>query len=262
MCIDGYGTIEEVAVHGWLPTDADAFAAWARDAYQLTDDSWDPAGAQDYNDGTLPYGKTLLAIAVICYGLRDDLRQWHSSEDYLSCSRAANNRFHGSFYMRFIEEGGPAEADANTGRIGRDRTNLHCLIFNVGSISSFPSHRAGVLIHEAWHHWQHRHRLSTEHSTACVSGRCDTYSFHGHSAYAFGQLHEWSIKTNPDGTWQVTRLHSPYQVEAEFFADLAEFSNPSLPHVAARTARDHGNTLLTKYFINRVPYRIGDPRPF
>lgn len=263
MCQDGWGNLEEIVAHGVISqhVDVDAFVNWAHDAYALTDDSWDGAGAGDPNEGTLPYGKVLTSIFLITYALSDDyIPQWHSTEDYLSCSRAADNRFHGPFYMRFIEYNGSSEADAETGRFAaRDRTNLHCPLFNLGSISSFPSHRAGVLLHEAWHHWQYAHGFDGSHpdkSGACTGAECDYYYFHGSGWFEFGTLDRWD--TNPASF----RFHSPYQVEAEFFADLAELAKPWVPNMISNTARDHGNILLEKYFINRVGYRIGQPRPW
>lgn len=263
MCQDGWGNLEEIVAHGTisLHVDVDAFVNWAHGAYALTDDSWDGAGLGDPNDGTLPYGKVLTSIFLITYALSDDyIPQWHSTEDYVSCSRAADNRFHGPFYMRFIEYNGSSEADAETGRFAaRDRTNLHCPLFNVGSISSFPSHRAGVLLHEAWHHWQYAHGFVGDHpdkSRACTGAECDYYYFHGSGWFEFGTLDRWDINPNS------FRFHSPYQVEAEFFGDLAELAKSWVPNLISKTARDHGNILLEKYFINRVGYRIGDPRPW
>jgi len=61
---------------------------------------------------------------------------------------------------------------------------------------------------------------------------------------------------------QSFRFHSPYQVEAEFLSDLAEMTRAWVPNLISQTARDHGNILLEKYFINRVGYRIGQPRPW
>jgi hypothetical protein len=53
-----------------------------------------------------------------------------------------------------------------------------------------------------------------------------------------------------------------YQIEAEFFADLAELAVPSVPSLITQTARDHGNILLANAFVNATPYRIGQPRPW
>ena len=144
-------------------------------------------------------------------------------------------------------------------RAARDRTNLHCPLFNVGSISSFPSHRAGVLLHEAWHHWQYKHGFVGDHpsrSGACTGAECDYYYFHGTGWFDFGTLDRYDL--NP----QSFRFHSPYQVEAEFLSDLAEMTRAWVPNLISQTARDHGNILLEKYFINRVGYRIGQPRPW
>lgn len=263
MCLDGWNTLEEIVAHGLmsLHVDVDAFVSWAGDAYALTDDSWDPAGRSDVYDGTLPYGKVLPSIFLICYALTDNyIPQWHSTEDYVSCSRAASNRFHGPFYMRFIQYDKAAEADAQTGRTAaRDRTNLHCPLFNQGSASNFPSHRAGVLLHEAWHHWQYAHGFNGDHPAqagACTGVECDHYYFHGTGWFDFGTLDRWS--TDPANF----RFHSPIQVEAEFFADLAEMSRSWVPSLIAQTAKDHGNILLREYFIETVGYKIGEPRPW
>ncbi|SRR6266404_5534069 len=263
MCQDGWGTLEEVVAHGAisLHVDVDAFVNWAIGAYALTDDSWDGAGAGDPNDGELPYGKVLTSIFLINYALSDDyIPQWHSTEDYASCSRAAANRFHGPFYMRFIEYKGSADADSETGRFAaRDRTNLHCPLFNLDSDSNSPSNRAGALVHEAWHHWQYAHGFSTHHpaaSGACSASGCDYYYFHGSGWFEFGTLDRWD--TNPASF----RFHSPYQVQAEFLGDLAELAKSWVPNLITKTARDFGNALLENSFINRVSYRIGDPRPW
>ena len=58
------------------------------------------------------------------------------------------------------------------------------------------------------------------------------------------------------------QFHSPYQVQAEFYADLAELSRPQIPNQITQTARSHGNTILAGAFVNAAAYRIGQPRPW
>ena len=66
--------------------------------------------------------------------------------------------------------------------------------------------------------------------------------------------------TNPNNF----QFHSPYQIEVEFDADLAEFSHPWVPTIVTKAARASGNSRLTQEgrFINAVGYTIGSPRPF
>ncbi len=58
------------------------------------------------------------------------------------------------------------------------------------------------------------------------------------------------------------RFHSPYQLMVEFLSDLAEVCQPWVPLVVRQSARAAGNAILAQKFVNKVPYRIGDPRPF
>jgi hypothetical protein len=256
MCVDG-SNAEEQAVQGMYGCWRD-FYLWVWQAYALTDDSWNPAGISDACNVNLPFGKVVNSAYLINYCLTDNRgTQWHSTEDYQSASRAADNRFHGSFYQRFIEYNGAAEADSETGRFAaQDRTNLHCPLFNLGSVSDSAGNRASVLIHESWHHWQHKHGFNTNHIGGCPNGQCDYYYFHGLGAYEFGSLDGYD--TNP----QHLLFHSPYQVCAEFEADLAESAKPSVPAVVTQTARNIGNIRLANCFANAVPYRIGNPRPW
>jgi hypothetical protein len=256
MC-ENNRNLEEMLVHGLIGVmgvNYDAFNNWATGYFQVTNDSWQPWGAFDPNDKSRPFGKTLNAIFLIGYALSDNHNlQWHSLEDYESLAAGPSNRFHDHKYMRMITWAGTAEATSSGNRI-----DLHCPLFAEGSISNFPSHRAGVLIHEAWHHWQYKHNFVSTHPVGGASdwSQGDYYHFHGVGAFEFGDLDKYS--TNPASL----KFHSPYQVEAEFFADLAELALPSVPNQVCQTARDHGNILLTHAFVNGTPYRIGQPRPW
>jgi len=237
---------------------------WVWQAYQLTDDSWDPAGISDACNISLPFAKVVNGAFVINYMLTDDLHlQWHSTEDYLSASRAADNRFHGPFYQRFIEYKGSSEADAEVGRtLARDRTDLHCPLFNLNGPSDDPVNRGSVMVHEAWHHWQQKHEFESDHingpTGACTQkGKaCDWYYFHRVNAFEFGQLDQYDTNLNN------FRFHSPYQIQSEFDADIAELAQPWVPIAVTQKARYYGNTRLANDFVNRVGYRIGQPRPW
>lgn len=256
MCNDNRN-LEEILTHGLIGVmgiDYDAFNSWATDYFQITNDSWHPWGAFDPNDKARPFGKMLNAMFLIGYALSDNHQlQWHSLEDYESLAAGRDNRFHDHKYVRIILWNGTSEASASGNRI-----DMHCPCFNEGSISNFPSHRAAVFLHEGWHHWQSKYDFESEHPTggACTWSQGDYYYFHGVGAYEFGNLHAYD--TNPGHLL----FHSPYQIAAEFWADLAELSVPAVPSLICQTARDHGNIMLANAFVNPAPYRIGDPRPW
>src|SRR5262249_54051869 len=104
MCVDGM-TMCELAVDRLIPAPSHwpEFYSWAHDAFDLSDDSWDPAGGSETWNGSKPYGKMIHAIYLLTYALRDEyVLQWHARNDYLSAARAADNSYHGPFYLRFI----------------------------------------------------------------------------------------------------------------------------------------------------------------
>jgi hypothetical protein len=262
MCEDNRN-LEEILTHGAIGTlgiNYDALNHWARQHFNLRDDSWNPWGAYDPNDKARPYGKVINAIFLIGYALTDNHSlQWHSTEDYETLAAAGPNRFHDETYLRIITAGS-SDATAHWGVLGTDHTDLHCTVFRQGSASNFASHRAGTLVHEAWHHWLYKRDFNPKHpgggASAGWPGGGDHYYFHTVSAFEFGHLHGWS--TNPASF----RFHSPYQVQAEFYADLAELSRPQIPNQITQTARAHGNTILAGAFVNAAAYRIGQPRPW
>jgi hypothetical protein len=230
---------------------------WAWRAYQLTDDSWDPAGLHHACNVNLPFAKVVNSVFMINYTLTDNYSlQWHSTEDYRSSSRAGGNRFHGDFYQRFIQYNGSSEADSETGRfLAEDRTNLHCPLFNLGGGSDDVTNRASVMLHESWHHWQHAHGFDTSHPQ-CRGHDCDYYYFHTVSQFDFGALDRYD--TNPSHLL----FHSPYQIAVEFDADVAELSQGWVPVSVEQSARNYGNNRLSSQFVNSPGYTIGNPRPW
>jgi hypothetical protein len=257
MCIDGINA-EEAAVQGLYGCWRDLYlAVWQ--LYQLTDDSWQPAGFYDACNVALPFAKVVNGVFLIHYTLTDNYSlQWHSTEDYTTESEAVGSRFHNEFYMRFIEYNGSSEADSDTGRfLAEDRTNLHCPIFDMRNPSNSVGNRASVLIHEAWHHWQNDHGWQTSHpQCGSPSHDCDYFYFHRISDFDFGQLD--AVNLDPIHLL----FHSPYQVQCEFDADLAELAQPWVPAVVTQAARAIGNARLSSQFVNNPPWRIGNPRPW
>ena len=260
-CTDG-ATAVEVSTQNLYGCWRDLYL-WTWNAMNLHDDSWNPAGKFDACNINLPFAKMVNSTFAIGYMLSDNyIPQWHSTEDYLSSARAADNRFHGNFYMRFAN-GSSSEATSETGRfLATDRTDYHCTVFNSGGPSDDPVNRASVMVHESWHHWQHKHGFDTSHfngpiGSCTVSGAgCDWYYFHGSGAFDFGQLDRYD--TNPNHLL----FHSPYQIQVEYDADIAEESQPWVPVAVLQQARFYGNTRLATQFRNAVGYRIGNPRPF
>lgn len=260
MCIDGMGMVE-LAVDRLMPGPSEwpEFHDWAHDAFQLTDDSWDPAGGHERWNGSKPYRKMLHSIYLLAYALRDDyIPQWHARNDYLDAARSADNRYHGPFYSRFISSG-DAGATAQTGRVAaRDRTDYKCQIFDLGRTGDDPGVRASAIVHEGWHHWQYKYRWQDHHLTGGKikpGTEGDYYYRHGSGAFDFGAL--WGYDLSPP-----LRFHSPYQVGTEYLADLAEHSFGWVPLAVKDSARNNGNTLLADRFHNGTSYRIGQPRPF
>lgn len=261
MCVDGM-TMTEVAVDRLIPVPSQwpEFYSWAHDNFELTDDSWEPAGLNEPWRGSLPYGKMIHAIYLLTYALKDDyIPQWHARADYINAARAADNDYHGPFYTRFLSQN-DAEANSDTGRFAaRDRINFKCPIFDSGGQSDDPANRASVMIHESWHHWQRKYGWKTGHRTggAIAAGQeGDPYYFHGSGLFDFGTL--WTSDAHSDPL----RFHSPYQVQIEFDGDLAEYSFSWVPVAVRAQARYYGNTRLTNQCENRIYYRIGNPRPF
>ena len=114
------------------------------------------------------------------------------------------------------------------------------------------------MIHEGWHLWPRKNNFDSAHPAGGAStwSQGDYFYFHRVSKFRFGDLHRYN--TSPSDM----RFHSPYQIEAEFFADLAELARPQVPNIISQTARSHGNILLANAFVNATAYRIGNPRPW
>ena len=262
MCEDNRN-LEEILAHGAigvLGINYDALNAWARSYFNLTDSSWNPWGAFDPNDKARPYGKMINAIFVIGYALTDNQQlQWHATEDYESLASKVDNRFHDDLYYRIITGPG-ANATTVIPAVGTNHTDMHCPVFREGNPANSASHRAGVMVHEGWHHWQYDKSFSLNHPTggsaAGWPGGGDWFYPHTLSRFAFGQLHGYS--TSPSNF----HFHSPYQVQAEFLADVAELSRPQIPTAITQTARARGNAILAGAFVNGASYRIGNPRPW
>ncbi|MEA2742424.1 MAG: hypothetical protein QOG25_795 [Acetobacteraceae bacterium] len=259
MCRDGLGTVDATVANLIpVPSQWPEFFSWAAGAFTLDyDDSWDPSGEDTPWLASLPYGKMINAIYLLAYALRDDYAtQWHSRSDYLTAARAMESGFHGPFFLRFAD--GSGEAESKTGRFAaRDRTDVHCAVFDFQGASDDPCNRASVLVHESWHHWQYAKGYKSDHLTGGSIGaglEGDYYYFHHVHDFDFGVLDQYRLSP--------ILFHSPYQVQAEFDADIAECSNGWVPVAVTQSARYYGNTRLANQFFNPASYRIANPRPF
>ena len=257
MCRDGMGLVE-LALDRIVPPSYlwPEFYNWAIGAFDLTDDSWDPAGGSPPYLGSLPFGKMMHSIYLITYALRDDyIHQWHARADYLECGRARENGYHEDQDYRFIQFGSGPDSEARTHDESGGDIDMHCAVFNLEGKSDDPVNRASVMLHESWHHWQDHHNFGTDH----LPGSKDWYYRHGMLEFDFGQLDRYRIDNSPA---QHHLFHSPYQIAVEFDADIAEYSRGFIPIAVTDAARYYGNTRLGNRFQNNPGYRIGDPRPF
>jgi hypothetical protein len=251
MCIDGSNQVERSISAQYR--DDGIFPDQAYRSFDLTDSSWDRAGKDNPFDGRLPVGKMLAAILVLGSGLRGVFQgHFHSGDDYFEAASSNENSYHGSFEYRLVD--GKGEATGHWGvLLATDYTEMHCAVFNFGkSRSDDPVNRASVLLHEGWHHWQYANDRPTGHLTGgrIVPG-LEGDMFLLHSALGsdqYGQLAHIE--------------HSPYQIQVEFDADIAEHGTWWVPMSARLSARYYGNVRITKQFYNFVPMYISDPRPF
>jgi hypothetical protein len=231
------------------------FYSWAIAAFDLTDDSWDPAGGSPPYLTSLPAGKMMMSIYLLTFALRDEyIPQWHARNDYLDAARGRGNAYHEDQDYRFIQVGDNPASEATTHDEAGDDIDMHCKVFDLDGPSDDPVNRASVMVHEAWHHWQQHHDFVSDH----LPGSQDWYYPHGCLEFDFGQL--WAYWVDPANRHHL--FHSPYQIQVEFDADIAEYSRSFIPIAVTDSARYYGNTRLGNCFKNGVSYRIGQPRPF
>lgn len=256
MCRDGIGLVDLAMskIVPWQPLWPE-FYAWAINEFDLSDDSWDPAGGSPPYLRSLPMGKMMLSIYLISYALRDEyIPQWHARNDYLDAARGPENHYHEDQNYRFIQVGDDPKSEASTHDEAGDDIDMHCKVFDLESVSDDPVNRASVMIHEAWHHWQRHRGFVSDH----LPGSLDWYYRHGSGEFDFGQL--WKYRIDPTNRHHL--FHSPYQIQVEFDADIAEYSRSFIPVAVTDSARSFGNARLSNRFKNTPGYRIGRPRPF
>jgi hypothetical protein len=278
-CQDGVTAPEEAWANAWGSCQQNIIN-YIFNKWDLTDDSWQPAGAQDNCNEALPFAKVINAVVFISNGPHEQLGGFHDTVDYNNESRSTSSAYHGDVYLRFIENGGGAEATSEWGRFdAEDRTDLHCPIFNfpgninpVNTNAEMLDERASVLVHEMWHHSLYAQGYDPSHFNGptgnCVASgsACDRYYFHtpdfklpdGTLSSQIGNLNR-NVVVNNVGVY----FHSPYQLMVEFDADMALFPNADwVPFAVRLEAQSVGNNHIASNFLNTVPFSIGTPSPF
>ncbi len=235
------------------------FVLWQYRAYRMSGSDWGGWGFNDACNINLPYPKAVNAAYLLTYGLREDnSTQWHGTIDYRYAGEAWSSPNHNQIhYIPSTNRSWLALAEKRF--ILEDRTQMGCLLFDLGTSTNNPATRAGDYVHEGWHHWQYKRGYSGHMDGpigACTlnSKGCDWYYWHGVGTYAFGEMHKYTS----DGRF----FHSPTQAQCEFLCDVAEVSQTWVPASVRTVARSEANQRLSSRFRNAVAYRCGDPRPW
>jgi hypothetical protein len=278
-CTDGATTPENAWANTWGPCRQDVIN-YIYNAWDMTDDSWNPAGKHDDCNEKLPFAKVINAVVLLSNGPHEQLGGFHDTIDYNNEARSTGSPYHGDIYLRFIENGGGSEADSEWGRfLAEDRTNLHCPIFNYPGTKNptqgnaeMVAERASVLVHELWHHSLYAQGFDPSHITgptgSCTASgaACDNYYWHppdfklpdGTLSSQIGNLNRNVIEGGV-GVY----FHSPYQLMVEFDADMALLGNYfNVPFSVRQEAQSVGNVHLGGNFVNGAPFTIGTPVPF
>ena len=278
-CTDGATKPESAFANTWGPCRQDIID-YIYYQWDMTDDSWTPAGKHDDCNEKLPFAKVINAVVLTSNGPHDQLGGFHDTVDYNNESRSTNSPYHGDIYLRFYQNEGGAEAVSEWERfLAEDRTSLACPIFNypgtakpVQGNAEMLAERASVLVHEMWHHWLYFNGYDPSHFNG-PSGNCsangsarDRYFYHPPDfklpdktlSSQIGDLNKQVI-SNGVGVY----FHSPYQIMVEFDADFALFPNyDAVPFSVRLEAQTVGNIHIGTNFLNAVPFSIGTPVPF
>lgn len=129
---------------------------------------------------------------------------------------------------------------AQSGAGATDRVEMWCPSFDE---DCGPGVRAGVMVHEATHIRYGNWKGVFPHE----SGK-DAWYYH-----LLGEASNFSRSKK--------KLHTPYQLEAEFLADLAVFPQPWIPAGVVEEAKDRFKYLIENKFTNDVPWTLDEPKP-
>lgn len=163
---------------------------------------------------------------------------WHASEDY---ENWASGHIHDFHYEPRDETPDDRIAEAQGGLWQSDEVHLFCQSFN--SVS--PSERTAIMLHEATHihFWGDFDHTGDDDR--------DPFLLHG-----LGEIPPGSLDAEESG-----HKHSPYQIEIEYLADLAQFAYDSVPFILRTVAESSANSLLNNRIAGEPGWKVGLPRP-
>lgn len=198
-------------------------------------------------------------------------RPWHGRTDYRrlgkSCHTYAHDEFHDSY--AWTDNGVDLSIFGYDDQLIYSTVEyevLYCRLFDPTQYDTAePVMRAGSLVHEGQHAWQYRYYGEIWHDAKCNGRDCDYWNYHRRHAIPDGALRTpyycyapaYGNCTPSGPNWE----HRPYQVEWEFYCDLAEHPNYPLPLMvqiqADKWAEDRG----TYRVANGPAPHCGSPLP-
>lgn len=231
--------------------------------------SWSDRGEFDpcnhnYEWAKITNAGQLILAAPLISGFPADDRPFHDSGDYLYLMYGSPTDWHGYFYHS-VEDSIPGAVMRYDYRVLTDNVvRSTCLAYDANTSPLFASlpYRAGSLMHEGWHAWQHEHGQSVAHDAdrsttgeyrpnglgVCPADRqCDWYHPHEKGSFASGDL--------------IRGEHSVIQVEYEFYCDIAQYAADWIPQVVREAAAAAAKSKYANSFANYPPIYCGNTRP-
>ena len=229
--------------YGWSnwQDSATLWAKWANAAWLIN---------FGYISDNMPTNSDCSPDGGFCLNYND--RPWHGRTDYRRLGKACHTFAHDEFDIEYAwsnSSGGPAGTttlglfdhyDASI-FYSSDTVELFCPLFDPVQWhdQAQPVLRAGTLVHEGQHAWQQRYYDDNWHDAKCGDNQhdCDYWNYHRRHAIPDGGLRTpyqigicggggaGGCGETPTADWE----HRPYQVEWEFYCDLAEHPNYPLP---------------------------------
>jgi hypothetical protein len=165
---------------------------------------------------------------------------WHTRGEYRRWAAGLSYGFGDFKYVPKNKNDGNAYAAWGYHRA--DCVQMKCPSFEKG-----PGHRAGIMLHEATHHYYKSGKHTEIEGKDGEKTKKDYWFHHG--------CHDVPLAT------ETAVPHSSYQVEVEFLADIAVFPAAWVPADVRSDAKSTANRLLGARFINDPGFVVGEPRP-
>jgi hypothetical protein len=176
---------------------------------------------------------------LICYCNSGRGLPWHRPGQYAEWA-AGKSGCTESDWRYEPEYGDDFNAYAEMGLAATDRVEMACPTF---AEDYGPGLRAGTMVHEATHI-----RLGSWKGVFRHDHHKDPWYHH-----LLGEASNFSRSKK--------KMHTPYQLQAEFLADLALFPQPWIPVGVVEEARDRFKYLIENKFTNDVPWTLDEPKP-